>query len=136
MDMEILFEQSPNHKKLFENIRSLCLSFPGTSERLSHGAPTFFVNDKHSFVQYRVNHHGDGRIALWCSAPPGVQSIFIETTPDIYFKPPYVGHLGWIGLRLDRDAGWTDISGIIGDAYLNRAPKKYREMIKQLKENL
>lgn len=127
MDMELLFEQSPKHKKLFEDIRSLCLSFPGTSERMSHGVPTFFVNDKHSFVQYRVNHHGDGRIALWCSAAPGVQSLFIEATPEIYFKPPYVGHLGWIGLRLDRDAGWEEISGVIGDAYVNRAPKKYRK---------
>ncbi|SDE43346.1 hypothetical protein SAMN02799630_03346 [Paenibacillus sp. UNCCL117] len=136
MDMEQLFEQSPAHMALFEKIRNLCLSFPGTSERLSHGAPTFFVNEKHPFVHYRVNHHGDGKIALWCSAPAGVQSLLIEATPEIYFKPAYVGHLGWVGMRLDREADWTEISGVIGEAYLNRAPKKYREMVKELKENL
>ncbi|TLS52202.1 MmcQ/YjbR family DNA-binding protein [Paenibacillus antri] len=129
MDREVLFEESSAGKSLFEKIRSLCLSLPGTSERISHGAPTFFINDKLSFVQYRVNHHGDGRIALWCSAPPGVQTLLVEEKPEIYFNPPYVGHLGWVGLRLDRDATWTDIAGIIGDAYLNRAPKKYKEMV-------
>ncbi len=109
---------------LFTKIQSYCLEFPGTSERLSHGAPTFFINDKHSFVQYRVNHHGDGRIALWCSSPPGVQELLIETNSEVYFRPPYVGHLGWIGMRLDRAAEWAEISGIIKEAYLNRAPKK------------
>jgi len=113
--MEALFTHSPSHNALFEKIRTLCLSLPGTSERISHGAPSFFINEKLSFVQYRVNHHGDGRIALWCSAPSGAQSLFIETRPEIYFRPPYVGHL----------------SGMIEDAYLNRAPKKYREMIKK-----
>lgn len=129
--MEELFNQSPTHKALFEEIRSLCLSFPRTSERISHGAPTFFINDKISFVQYRVNHHGDGRIALWCSAPEGIQTLLIETTPEIYFRPPYVGHLGWVGMRLDRNVNWSDVSGMIGDAYLNKAPKKYREMIRK-----
>jgi len=129
--MEALFTHSPSHNALFEKIRTLCLSLPGTSERISHGAPSFFINEKLSFVQYRVNHHGDGRIALWCSAPSGAQSLFIETRPEIYFRPPYVGHLGWIGVRLDQDATWSDISGMIEDAYLNRAPKKYREMIKK-----
>ncbi|RKP57957.1 MmcQ/YjbR family DNA-binding protein [Cohnella endophytica] len=132
MDSEELFKQSPNLEALFEKIRTLCLSLPGTSERISHGAPSFFINGKLSFVQYRVNHHGDGRIALWCSAPSGIQSLLIESTPEIYFRPPYVGHLGWIGLRLDRDATWTDIRGVIEDAYLNRAPKKFREMIKKV----
>ncbi|WP_274362330.1 MmcQ/YjbR family DNA-binding protein [Paenibacillus thermotolerans] len=131
MDMEQLFNESEHHKSLFEKIRSLCLSFPGTSERMSHGAPSFFINDKLSFVQYRVNHHGDGKIALWCSAPAGVQSLLMDSSPEIYFRPAYVGHLGWVGMRLDRDASWGDISGIIGEAYLNRAPKKYKELIKK-----
>jgi hypothetical protein len=131
MDMETLFEQSPAHKDLFERIRAYCLSFPGTNERISHGAPSFFISDKHSFLQYRVNHHGDGKIALWCAAPPGIQALLIEASPDIYFRPAYVGHLGWVGLRLDQDAAWTDISGIIGEAYLHRAPKKLKETLKQ-----
>jgi hypothetical protein len=127
LDFEKAVIESPEQKALFEKIRDLCLSFQGTNERISHGAPTFFIDNKHSFVQYRVNHHGDGRIAIWCSAPPGVQSVVTEASPDCYFKPPYVAHLGWIGIRLDRDLGWEGISSSIGEAYLNRAPNKYKK---------
>jgi hypothetical protein len=109
---------------LLEQIRQYCLSFPETTERVSHGSPTFFVRDKKSFVQYHNNHHGDGRIALWCSAQPSIQSMLVESNPEIYFLPPYVAHLGWIGLRLDRNAGWEEIVSVIGDAYLTKAPAK------------
>lgn len=129
MNMDALFKQSPEHKALFERIQKLCLSFPGSIERLSHGTPTFFINNKQSFVQYWVNHHNDGIIALWASAAAGVQSILIESNSEVYFRPPYVGHLGWIGIRLDRDATWTEISGVVEDAYLNKAPKKYKDLI-------
>ncbi|MFD0714463.1 MmcQ/YjbR family DNA-binding protein [Paenibacillus sp. GCM10027626] len=118
-----------NDNPLLDEVRTLCLSFPGTSERVSHGAPSFFVNGKNSFVQYRNNHHGDGKIALWCAAPPGVQTMLVETEPDIYYVPAYVGHLGWVGVRLDRQAKWEDISHAISNAYLTRAPKKLREQI-------
>lgn len=125
---------------MFENlyldeVRTLCLSFPGTSERDSHGAPTFFIQNKLSFVQYRNNHHGDGRLALWCAAAPGTQATLTEAEPELYFVPPYVGHLGWIGLRLDRHAKWEDIAVTIGDAYLARAPKKYKALIAESKRS-
>lgn len=118
-----------NDNPLLDKVRTLCLSFPGTSERISHGAPTFFVNEKKSFVQYHNNHHGDGKIALWCAAPSGVQAMLVEAEPDIYYVPAYVGHLGWIGVRLDREAKWVDIAGVIGSAYMTRAPKKLQALI-------
>jgi hypothetical protein len=120
---EEVFDSIKN-SALLERMRKLCLSFPGTSERTSHGAPTFFIQDKKSFVQYHFNHHGDGRIALWCAAPSGVQMMLVESEPNLYYIPAYVGHLGWIGIRLDRNAAWEEISSVIGDAYLCRAPKK------------
>ncbi len=110
-------------------IRELCLSFPGTSERVSHGAPSFFIDEKKAFVQYRDNHHGDGKLGLWCAAPPGVQAVLTASDPELYYVPAYVGHLGWIGLRLDRHAPWEEIAGIIGEAYLTRAPKKYVKLL-------
>ncbi|MBP1990577.1 MmcQ/YjbR family DNA-binding protein [Paenibacillus eucommiae] len=126
---EELREDSLIHQELLERIRRLCLSFPGTSERLSHGAPTFFINEKKSFVQHHTNHHGDGKIAIWFAAPSGLQSMLVESDPEIYFAPAYVAHLGWVGMRLDRNAEWEEIAGVIGDAYLARAPKKYREIL-------
>jgi hypothetical protein len=115
---------SAKDRALFVQIRELCLSFPGTSERTSHGAPTFFIQEKKQFVQYHINHHGDGKIALWYAAPSGVQMLLVESQPDHYYIPAYVGHLGWIGIRLDRAASWEEIASVIGDAYLARAPKK------------
>jgi hypothetical protein len=112
-------------------VREICLSFPETSERLSHGAPTFFVRGKKSFVTFMDDHHGDGRLALWCAGPPGAQRMLAGSRPEEFFVPPYVGHLGWIGVRLDRDLSYDEIARVIADAYLAAAPKTvaaaYRE---------
>ena len=107
----------------FERVRELCLGLPGTNERESHGRPAFFVRDKKSFAMYMDNHHGSGRIALWCSAPEGIQETLIAAAPEHYFRPPYVGHLGWIGIYLDSDVGDNEVAGAIEDAYLKVAPK-------------
>ena len=83
-------------------IRKICLGLPETSERLSHGAPSFFVKDKRCFVMVLTDHHGDGRFAIWCAAGEGVQGMLIEADPERFFRPPYVGGRGWLGVRLDR----------------------------------
>jgi hypothetical protein len=82
-------------------VRQICLALPGTSERLSHGEPTFFLQRK-VFVMFANNHHDDGHIAVWLPVPSGFQSALIETQPEVYFKPPYVGGRGWIGIELNR----------------------------------
>jgi hypothetical protein len=82
-------------------IRPICLSLPETSERLSHGEPTFFVHKK-VFVMFADHHHEDGRIAVWLPVPVGLQPTLIESNPDVYFRPPYVGHRGWLGIDLQR----------------------------------
>jgi hypothetical protein len=107
-----------------ERVRGLCLALPETNERLSHGAPTFFIGDKKTFVTFLDDHHGDGRLALWCAAPEGVQEELVEAEPERFFVPPYVGHRGWIGVRLDRDLDWEEVAGIIEDAYRQVAPRK------------
>ena len=86
-----------------EHVRHLCLAYPETSERLSHGAPAFFIRGTKTFVTFVANHHGDGRLAIWCAAPDGVQAALVAQEPDHSFVPPYVGHRGWIGVRLDRN---------------------------------
>ena len=108
-------------------LREICLAFPETSERLSHGAPTFFVREKRAFVMVLTDHHGDGRFALWCAAPDGIQPMLTESDPERYFVPPYVGHRGWLGVRLDRGLDWDEIAGIAEDAYVEVAPPKLVE---------
>jgi hypothetical protein len=82
-------------------LRRLCLSIPGTTEKISHGEPTFFT-PKRVFAMFANNHHGDGHIAAWLPAGPGVQAALIAESPEIYFRPPYVGTAGWIGVELSK----------------------------------
>lgn len=69
------------------------------------------------------NHHGDGRVAIWCAAAPGAQADQVETDAERFFVPPYVGHRGWLGVRLDVDVDWDEIAAIVEDAYRLTAPK-------------
>ena len=101
---------------MLARIRAFCLALPGVSEKPSHGAPTFFCRGK--VLAYFVdNHHGDGRLAVWCAAPVGAQAMWVDSNPEHYFVPPYVGYRGWIGVRLDRDARWSEIAAVLESAH-------------------
>lgn len=89
------------NKNPFERVRRICSTLPETTERLSHGEPTFFVKDK-VFVMFADNHHNDGHIAVWLPVPSGFQTTLLEAAPETFFKPPYVGVRGWVGIELDR----------------------------------
>src|SRR5256885_13614465 len=106
-----------------EQLRRLCLALRETTERLSHGEPTWFVRDKKVFVTFDNDHHGAGRIGFWCAAPPGAQEALVESAPDRFYRPPYVGHRGWLGVRLDVDVDWPEVEALVRDAYRLIAPK-------------
>jgi hypothetical protein len=114
-------------------IRRICLALPETSERPSHGAPTFFVRGKRAFVMVVTNHHGDGRFAIWCAAPDGMQRSLVEADPERFFVPPYVGHRGWLGVRLDRALDWNELAGICEDAYAEMAPPGLVEAMNRIR---
>src|SRR5262245_41258978 len=82
-----------------KRLRRFCLSIPGTIEKLSHGEPTFFT-PKRVFAMFSNNHHNDGHIAVWLPMSPGVQEALIEEAPAIYYRPPYVGPAGWVGVEM------------------------------------
>ena len=108
-------------KDITTAVREICLSFPGADERAGHGMPDFKVGGK-SFATMAVNHHGDGRIALWVHAPPGAQRLHVEGEPELYFVPPYVGPKGWLGVHLDRGNDWLSIATRAREAFVNVAP--------------
>jgi len=114
-------------ERILERIRGICLALPETSERPSHGAPTFFVRGKRAFLMVLTNHHGDGRFAIWCTAAPGMQAMLVEADPERFFVPPYVGHRGWLGVRLARGLDWDELAGVAEDAYAEVAPAKLVE---------
>ena len=68
-------------------------------------------------------HHGDGILGIWCAAPPGVQEQMIDEEPSVFFRPPYVGHRGWIGVRLSPTVTDEELTQILGDAFRVVAPK-------------
>jgi hypothetical protein len=114
-------------ERTLQGLRDICLGLPETSERLSHGAPTFFVRGKRAFLMVLTNHHGDGRFAIWCAAAAGMQEMLVEADPEKFFRPPYVGHRGWLGVRLDRGLDWDELAGVAEDAYAEVAPSKLVE---------
>ncbi len=106
-----------------DRLRALCLTFPGTSERLSHGEPSWFV--KKQFVMF-ADHHHDERVGFWAAAPEGAQSRWVGQHPERFFVPPYMGGRGWVGVYLDVAQDWDDLAEIIEAAYLQAAPVTLR----------
>jgi hypothetical protein len=56
-----------------------------------------------------------------------MQAILVEADPERFYVPPYVGHRGWIGVRLDRGFDRDEIAGILEDAFAEVAPPKLVE---------
>jgi hypothetical protein len=106
-------------------LRKLALKLPEAHEVEAWGEPTFRVKNK-LFAMYADagNHHGDGRAAVWIKAPPGAQDAMIRAAPRRFFRPPYVGPSGWIGVWLDGRVNWDELAELLTDAYRMTAPKK------------
>ena len=116
-------------ERLLARLRKICLALPESSERLSHGEPTFFVGAKNGmggkvFVSFGDDHHGDGLVAITFPAEPGAQAMLIEADPRRFFRPKYVGSSGWVGLRLDVDLDWDEVAEIAEESWRMVAPKR------------
>ena len=114
----------PRHGPL-DRLREICLALPEAIEKATWGDPTFRVRDK-IFAQYKV---GDGRKSMWCKAPPGVQGILVGSDEERFFVPPYVGHTGWVGVRLDVEIDWDDVADLVEESYRMRAPKRHSALL-------
>ena len=97
-------------------VREICLALPGVEERVSHGAPAFFAG-KQFVMLWAGGHHDHGFPHMWCAAPPGAQDELVRTEPERFFRPPYVGHRGWIGVRLDGVVDWDEVAAICQEAH-------------------
>jgi hypothetical protein len=131
-------------EQALSRVRAACLALPQTSERLSHGGPAFFVRRGSSagvqggrpptaantvcFVMFLDDHHDDGHLAIWCAAPDGVQTEMVETEPERFFRPPYVGHRGWLGVEL-AEVSTAELTAICREAFLTVAPPTVRRLL-------
>jgi hypothetical protein len=111
-------------------LRKICLALPEVTERPSHGAPTWYVRGRSSFVTLWADGHHDHQFPhLWCAAQPGAQAELTASEPDRIFRPPYVGGRGWIGVRLDGDLDWAEITELCQDAYRAVAPARLAALL-------
>jgi predicted DNA-binding protein (MmcQ/YjbR family) len=115
-------------------LRRLCLALPEAHEVEAWGEPTFRVRNK-IFAMYAsaANHHGAGRPSVWCKAAPGNQAIMLATAPKRFFKPPYVGPSGWIGVYLDEVVDWEELPDLLEDSYRLTAPKRVSRALEERK---
>ena len=102
-------------------LREIATALPEVTEKLSHGEVSFFCRKQ--FVMVDDHHHGAEHLAFWCAAPPGSQEELVGHDPERFFRPPYVGHRGWVGVRIDRDPDWDEVAEVVRDAYRQVAPK-------------
>jgi predicted DNA-binding protein (MmcQ/YjbR family) len=115
-------------RDIHQTVRDACLWLPEAEEFAAHGAPNFRVRGK-TFATYAINHHGDGRVALWLNAPPGSQELHVHAEPAHFFIPPYVGPRGWLGVVLDQDVSWKRVAALVREAYERVAPAELRARI-------
>jgi len=103
-----------------DRLRAICLALPAATEKEAWCDPTFRVGNK-IFAMYKV---GDGRKSFWCKAPPGAQMVLVGADPETFFIPPYVGHKGWVGMRLDGAFDWDEVEKVVRRSYYLVAPKQ------------
>lgn len=109
---------------LVERLREICLAFPEAGERLSHGEPTWFAGKGKVFAMLDNHHHGSPHLAVWLPQPVGAQEALIEADPGRFFRPPYVGPSGWVGVVLDTQPDWDMVQGLVRESFLHVATRK------------
>jgi hypothetical protein len=112
--------------KLVERLRRICLALPEANERVSHGEPTWFAGKGKVFAMLDNHHHGSSHVSTWLPQPLGVQETLIEADPERFFRPPYVGPSGWVGMVLDTKPDWNMVAALVRDAYRHIATAKLR----------
>lgn len=119
-DIYDIYSADDADDRALTRLRAICLAFPEASEQAGVGNPTFKVREK----IFAMRHPFDGRMSVWCKAPPGAQTALVQTYPRRFFVPPYVGHHGWVGAWLDDTLDWEHMAELIEESYRMTAPKR------------
>ena len=116
--------RSASSARLVDRLRRICLALPEADEKVSHGEPTWFAGTGKVFAMLDDHHHGSPHLSVWLPAPAGVQEALVGSDPDRYFRPPYVGPRGWIGVVLDTRPDWRVVAGLVEEAYRQVASRR------------
>jgi hypothetical protein len=118
--------QRPSDPIKVERLRRMCMGLAEATEKASHGESAWFVGGKQFATT--SDHHHDERLAVWCAAPAGLQEMLVKAEPVRFFRPPYVGHRGWLGIYLDVEVDWDELQSMLEDAYRQVAPKRLQRL--------
>lgn len=110
-------------RRLLARIRATCLAQPEATEQVAWGEPTWRLGGK-LFAQFDDHHHGGAHVSVWLPAPEGAQAALIDAEPEHIWRPPYVGHKGWIAVKLDTDPPWSMVEALVAQAYQLIASKQ------------
>ena len=116
-------EARPAGRTAVDRLRAICLALPGTSEKRAWGEPTWRVGGR-LFAQLDDHHHGADHLAVWLPAALGIQELLVRQDPARFFRPPYVGQRGWVGVRIDRRPSWRQVARLVADAHALAAPRR------------
>jgi hypothetical protein len=119
----------PSRQDRLDALTRICLALPDArrEDKESHSA---FLVGKRTFAYYLNNHHGDNIISVCCKVLPGENRFLVESGPNRFYLPAYIGSRGWIGLRMDRATlNWTEVKELIHGSYLQIAPKKLAALV-------
>jgi hypothetical protein len=116
-------------KLILERLRKICLALPEANERVSHGEPTWFAGKGKCFAMLDDHHHGAEHVSVWLPLPPGAQGDLVASDPDLFFRPPYVGPSGWVGVVLDDKPDWKLVESLVRDAFIHVAKKKLEQRL-------
>ena len=116
--------RSVANERLVERLRKICLALPEANEKLSHGEPTWFAGKGKVFAMLDDHHHGAEHLAVWLPQPLGAQEALIDADPERFFRPPYVGPSGWVGVVLDTKPDWGEVADLVRAAYVHVATRK------------
>lgn len=126
MSSHAIKQFGPGSKGLIERLRRLCLALPDVTEKMAWGAPTWRVGGR-LFAQLADHHHGNAHLAVWLAAPDGAQQALIEAEPTRFFRPAYVGHLGWVAAILEEDSDWDMVAMVAMQAHAEVVKKLSRK---------
>jgi hypothetical protein len=110
-------------KSLLKRVRAIISELPETSEKLSHGAPTWWGGKK-TFATFHDGHYDDGHPAVWIKAAQGIQETLVDANPKRFYRPKYLGPSGWVGVRLDGKPNWSEVRELLIEGYRLVAPKR------------
>jgi predicted DNA-binding protein (MmcQ/YjbR family) len=120
---------SAGDRRLVERVRAICTALPEANERVSHGEPTWFAGKGKVFAMVDGHHHDSPHLSVWLPQSFDAQEALIDSDPERYFKPPYVGVRGWVGVVLDTKPDWQVVAGLVREAYLRVASAKLRKLV-------